>query len=77
MQLRRPLETLQLPQCYLSSAGSILRHLQMIAITSKCSSQTLKPLGSFTRFFRVTFGVNGHVVHIDCQPLLSDVIGEY
>ena len=47
-QLRRPLETLQLPRCYLSSAGSILRRSQTIAITWKRSSRTLKPLGSFT-----------------------------
>jgi hypothetical protein len=47
-QLRRPLETLRLPRCYRSSAGSILRHSQNNRHSIKCSSRTLKPLGSFT-----------------------------
>jgi hypothetical protein len=53
LQLRRPLETLRLPRCYLSSARSILRRSQTIAITWKRSSRTPKPLGSFTLEQRV------------------------
>jgi hypothetical protein len=45
-QLMRPLETLQLPQCYLSSAGSILCHLQTIAIPTNVQVEPLSPLGA-------------------------------
>jgi hypothetical protein len=31
----------------------------------------------FFCFFWSAFGVDGHVVHIDCQPFFSDVISEY
>jgi transposase InsO family protein len=47
-QLRKPLDTLRLPRCYLSSAGSILCHSPNNRHLSKRSSRTFKPLGSFT-----------------------------